>query len=168
MRGLADIVATDQARSTVLDSFVTWLAANDGWDVLRVVRPQFESPTPARLRAAADKANWTYADYQNLRSTTFQVDLPDSNDGWHKYLSSKTRKVMRWEMRKFAERGGEVIAAVAPSEIPAALDAVERLLRERWGDKEVYFAHDPSFPAPGPRDHPSARESRRRVAHGRS
>jgi len=147
MRGLADIVATDEARSTVLDSFVTWLAANDGWDVLRVVRPQFESPTPARLRAEADKANWTYADYQNLRSTTFQVDLPDSDDGWQKHLSSKTRKVMRWEMRKFAERGGEVIAAVAPSEIPAALDAVERLLRERWGDKEVYFAHDPSFRA---------------------
>jgi len=147
MRGLTDIVATNEARANVLDSFATWLAGNDEWDILRVVRPQFESQTPARLRAEASKANWAYARYANLRSTTFQVDLPNSEEGWQKHLSSKTRKVMRWEMRKFAERGGEVVAAVPPNDVPAALDAVERLLRERWGDKEVYFARDPSFSA---------------------
>ena len=80
-----------------------------------------------------------------MRSTTFQVDLPDSEDGWQTHLSSKTRKVMRWEMRKFGELGGEVVPSVAAAEIPAALDAVERLLRERWAEKEVYFARDPSF-----------------------
>jgi CelD/BcsL family acetyltransferase involved in cellulose biosynthesis len=145
MRGLSDVVSTNEARSAVLDSFADWLARNREWDVLRVVRPQFESATPARLRAEAAKAGWAYADYWNLRSTTFQVDLPDTHQGWQRHLSSKTRKVMRWEVRKFAERGGELIAAVPAGEISDSLDAVERLLRERWGDNEVYFARDPSF-----------------------
>jgi CelD/BcsL family acetyltransferase involved in cellulose biosynthesis len=145
MRGLADVVAKDEVRAQVLDSFTRWLAANSDWDVFRIVRPQFESPTPARLRAEAAVAGWAYADYANLRSTTFQVDLPDSEDGWQRHLSSKTRKVMRWEMRKFGDLGGEVVAAVDAKEVPAALDAVERLLRERWAEKEVYFARDPSF-----------------------
>jgi CelD/BcsL family acetyltransferase involved in cellulose biosynthesis len=52
---------------------------------------------------------------------------------------------MRWELRKFAERGGEVVAAVEPAEISSALDACERMLRERWGEGEVYFARDSSF-----------------------
>ncbi len=145
MRGLCDVVATDSARDAVLDSFTGWLRDNKEWDVLRVVRPQFESPTVARLRAESDAAGWAYADYANLRSTTFQVDLPDSEEGWEKHLGSKSRKVMRWEVRKFAERGGQITPTVAPEETGEALDAIERLLRERWGDGEVYFARDPSF-----------------------
>ena len=95
-------------------------------------------------------------------------DLPGGparlRGGWQKHLSSKTRKVMRWEMRKFGERGGEVVAAVAAEEIPAALDAVERLLRERWAEKEVYFARDPSFRGLIHEAIPALARTRRRVA----
>ena len=145
MRGLVDVVARDAAREAVLDSLCAWLKDEPEWDVLRVVRPQFGSTTPARLRAEASRAGWAYADYANLRSTTYQIDLPDSAEDWQSYLGSKARKVMRWELRKFAERGGEVVASVPAPEVGAALDAVERLLRERWGDNEVYFARDGQF-----------------------
>ena len=145
MRGLVDVVARDDAREAVLDSLCTWLRAEREWDVLRILRPQYESKTPGRLRTESSRAGWTYAGYNNLRSTTYQVDLPDSEDGWQAYLGSKARKVMRWEMRKLGERGGVLVAAVPAAEIGDALDAVERLLRERWGDNEVYFARDSRF-----------------------
>jgi CelD/BcsL family acetyltransferase involved in cellulose biosynthesis len=145
MRGLTDVVARDDARDAVLDSLCAWLRADSRWDVLRILRPQFESVTPGRLEREASSAGWAFADYVNLRSTTYQLDLPDTEEGWQKHLGSKARKVMRWELRKFAERGGEVVAAVPGQEIDEALDACERMLRERWGDGEVYFARDPSF-----------------------
>jgi CelD/BcsL family acetyltransferase involved in cellulose biosynthesis len=145
MRGLSDVVATDGALDQVLDSLCSWLRAEGHWDVLRVVRPQFESATPGRLQREAAAAGWEYADYANLRSTTFQVDLPESEAGWEKHLGSKARKVMRWEMRKFAERGGVIEAAVGAEELAAGLDACERMLRERWGANEVYFARDSTF-----------------------
>ena len=147
MRGLVDVVARDEARDDVLDSLGAWLRHERDWDVLRILRPQFGSPTPAHLRTDSSHAGWTYAGYANMRSTTYQIDLPDSEDGWQSYLGSKARKVMRWELRKFGERGGQLVAAVPAEEIGDALDAVERLLRERWGDKEVYFAPDSRFRA---------------------
>jgi CelD/BcsL family acetyltransferase involved in cellulose biosynthesis len=81
-----------------------------------------------------------------VRSTTYQLDLPSDADGWAKHLGSKSRKVMRWELRKFAEHGnGRIEPAESPDQVHEALDAVERLLRERWGATEVYFANDPEF-----------------------
>lgn len=145
MRGLVDVVARDDARPAVLDSFCTWLADNREWDVLRVLRPQFESTTPTHLKRVARERNWTYAGYANLRSTTYQLDLPASAEDWQGHLGSKARKVMRWELRKFAERGGTLVPAVDSVQIPAALDRIEQLLRERWGAGEVYFAGDPGF-----------------------
>jgi CelD/BcsL family acetyltransferase involved in cellulose biosynthesis len=146
MRGLVDVLARDDERATVLDGYTGWLAGRRDWDVLRIVRPQLESATPARLREQAAKSGWTYAGYSNVRSTTFQLDLPQDEEGWQKHLGSKSRKVMRWELRKFAEhRNGRIEAAVAPDAVAEALDAVERLLRERWGASEVYFANDPEF-----------------------
>ena len=146
MRGLVDVLARDDLRIQVLDSFGDWLSRSSEWDVLRVVRPQLGSPTPAVLRARAAEAGWSYAGYSNVRSTTFQLDLPDTPEGWHNHLGSKARKVMRWEMRKFAEfRNGSVDAVVSSLEIPEALDAAERLLRARWGEEEVYFVPDPQF-----------------------
>ena len=146
MRGLVDVVATDELRAQVLDSFSDWLRENRDWDMLRVLRPQFGSPTPARLRQACKRNGWTYAAYSNLRSTTYQLELPESEEGWQKHLGSKARKVMRWELRKFADfRAGEIVAAVDLAEVGHGLDNVERLLRERWGEKEVYFAPDPGF-----------------------
>jgi CelD/BcsL family acetyltransferase involved in cellulose biosynthesis len=132
-------------RDEVLESLCTWLSTCREWDVLRIERPQYESNTPGRLRTESSRAGWTYAGYVNLRSTTYQVDLPDSEEGWQAYLGSKARKVMRWEMRKLGERGGELVAAVPAESIGDALDAVERLLRERWGDNEVYFVRDSRF-----------------------
>ena len=146
MRGLVDVLATEEARPAVLDSLASWLRETREWDLLRIVRPQVGSATPARLRAAAEVVGWKYAGYSNVRSTTFQLDLPDSIAGWGKHLGSKSRKVMRWEMRKFADyRGGVIEAAVPASALTESLDAIERLLHERWGDGEVYFAHDPEF-----------------------
>ena len=146
MRGLVDVLARDDLRPAVLDSFAEWLANNAEWDVLRVVRPQHDSATPALLRARAAGSGWSYAGYSNVRSTTFQLDLPESAEGWEKHLGSKARKVMRWEMRKFTEfRNGRIEAAVAAADIGEALSAAERLLRARWGDSEVYFVPDPAF-----------------------
>ena len=46
MRGLVDVLARDDARADVLESFSAWLRKTSEWDVLRVVRPQVGSPTP--------------------------------------------------------------------------------------------------------------------------
>lgn len=147
MRGLVDLVARDAAEAQVLHSFGDWLRNDAGaWDVLRVLRPPHGSPTPAMVREAAGQAGWSYVDYRTLRSTTYQLDLPDSADGWRHHLGSKTRKVMRWEVRKFADfRGGRFEAAVADGQLPEALAAAERLLRDRWAEGEVYFSADPGF-----------------------
>jgi CelD/BcsL family acetyltransferase involved in cellulose biosynthesis len=147
MRGLVDLVALPEARAEALDGLCAWLGGDGAdWDLLRLLRPQVGSDTPARLRQEAKAAGWTYAPYRTIRSTTYQLDLPGSAEGWQKHLSSKTRKVMRWEVRKLEqERGGRIEAAVDATELPAALDGVQRLLHERWGDNETYFAADPAF-----------------------
>ncbi len=146
MRGLVDVLAREERRAFVLDGYADLLAGRSDWDILRIVRPQFESATPARIRQQAQKSGWAYADYSNVRSTTYQVDLPADEEGWQKHLGSKSRKVMRWELRKFAEHGnGRIESATTPEQMHEALDAVERLLRERWGTGEVYFANDPEF-----------------------
>jgi CelD/BcsL family acetyltransferase involved in cellulose biosynthesis len=146
LRGLVDVLAREDARANVLDGMCGWLDTHGDWDLLRVVRPQLGSATPARLEEEARQLDWRYAPYSNLRSTTFQLDLPDSAEGWQTHLGSKARKVMRWELRKFAEHGnGEIQPAVEGKAVTEALDAVERLLRERWGAEEVYFANDPEF-----------------------
>jgi CelD/BcsL family acetyltransferase involved in cellulose biosynthesis len=146
MRGLTDVLARDDRRDFVLDQYAEWLAGRSDWDILRIVRPQFESATPGRIRQQAQKSDWAYAAYSNVRSTTYQVDLPADAEGWQKHLGSKARKVMRWELRKFAERGnGRIETASTQEQVHEALNAVERLLRERWGENEVYFANDPEF-----------------------
>ena len=146
MRGLVDVLARDDQRDFVLGKYAEWLAGRSDWDILRIVRPQFKSATPGSIRQQAKKSGWAYADFSNVRSTTFQVDLPADEEGWQKHLGSKSRKVMRWELRKFAERGnGRIESASSPEQVHEALDAVEKLLRERWGAGEVYFANDPEF-----------------------
>ncbi len=146
MRGLVDVLARDDQRDMVLDGYADWLASRRDWDILRIVRPQFESGTPGRIRQQARKSGWAYAEFSNVRSTTYQVDLPADEEGWQKHLGSKARKVMRWELRKFAERGnGRIESATTTKQVHEALDAVERLLRERWGAAEVYFANDSAF-----------------------
>ena len=146
MRGLVDVLARDDQRERVLDSYATWLGGRGDWDLLRIVRPQLGSATPDRLREEAGKSGWAYAAYSNVRSTTFQLDLPADDEGWQKHLGSKSRKVMRWELRKFAEHGnGRIETAESRDQVHEALEAVERLLHERWGAGEVYFANDPEF-----------------------
>src|SRR5262245_30863660 len=146
MRGLVDVLARDDRRAAVLDGLCDWLVANKEWDVLRIIRPQVDSPTPAVVQKRAEQTGWKYVPFSNVRSTTFQLDLPDSPEGWQRHLGSKARKVMRWELRKYAEHGnGRIESAMGDAAVKEALDAVERLLRERWGDDEVYFVHDPAF-----------------------
>jgi len=146
MRGLVDVLAREDMREAVLDGLCAWLDSDSRWDVLRIVRPQVDSQTPTRIRAEAAESGWAYRAYSNVRSTTFQLDLPEGEEGWQKHLGSKARKVMRWELRKLAEHGnGRVENVTDPSATGEGLDALERLLRDRWGDNEVYFAHDPAF-----------------------
>ena len=52
MRGLNDVVTEPALRDEVLDSLCAWLVSEGRWDVLQVVRPQFGSETPGRLRRA--------------------------------------------------------------------------------------------------------------------
>jgi len=96
MRGLADVLARDDVRADVMDGFAAWLRESNEWDALRIVRPQAGSPTPARLRQESEAAGWSYRPYTNVRSTTFQLDMPADEQGWEKHLGSKSRKVMRW------------------------------------------------------------------------
>ena len=146
MRGLVDVLARDDEREMVLDGYADWLGSSRDWDIVRIVRPQVRSPMPERLRQKARESGWAYIGYSNVRSTTFQLDLPDSTEGWEKHLGSKARKVMRWELRKFAAfRNGRIEPTVAREEVPQALDAAERLLRAHWGENEVYFVPDPQF-----------------------
>ena len=146
MRGLVDLVARDDARTAVEESFADWLATNRDWDVLRVVRPQHGSTTGATLRKRAPSAGWDYAGYDNLRSTTYQLELPATVEEWDVFLRPKSRSTARREERHFVdERGGELVPVLAESQLGEGLDAVERLLRERWGEGEVYFAPDPGF-----------------------
>jgi CelD/BcsL family acetyltransferase involved in cellulose biosynthesis len=148
MRGLADMVAREQDRAAVLRSFASWLAQSRDWDLVRLVRPQFESRTPGALKEAADQNGWSYAAYGNLRSTTYQLELPKSVEEWETFQRPKTRYTARREARQFeAEMSGKLVAAVAPAELGDALDTVERLLRARWGEGEVYFAPDSKFRA---------------------
>ncbi len=146
MRGLVDVVAREDLREAVIESFAAWLAATKEWDVLRVLRIQVGSLTGPRLAARAKSAGWSYAPYSNLRSTTYQLDLPATVDEWEVFLKPKTRATARREARHFAdERQGELVPVANADQLTEGLDAVERLLRERWGESEVYFASDPGF-----------------------
>lgn len=146
MRGLVDVVADEEHRAAVLDSLCAWLRDNDQWDLLRVVRPQFGSPTPARLQELATEQGWAYAPYSNLRSTTYQVALPATADEWEQALASKTRRTLRWQTRKFAEaRDGLIEPVIETEAFSETLDALQRLLAARWGSKEVYFHGEPRF-----------------------
>lgn len=146
MRGMVDVVALDEHRAMVLDSLAGWLRDSTDWDLLRVVRPQFASTTPARIREEAARSGWAYAPYSNVRSTTYQVDLPGTTEEWEHVFTGKTRRTLRWQTRKFAElRGGTIEAALDVATFSEALDATERLLAARWGSSEVYFHADPLF-----------------------
>jgi hypothetical protein len=146
MRGLIDVVADESYRAAVLDSLSAWLRDNAEWDLLRVVRPQFGSPTPGRLRDLAKEQGWAFAPYSNVRSTTYQVTLPATVEDWEQVLASKTRRTLRWQTRKFAEaRGGLIEPIIDTAAFPEALDALQHLLATRWGNKEVYFHAEPTF-----------------------
>jgi CelD/BcsL family acetyltransferase involved in cellulose biosynthesis len=146
MRGLVDVVALDDARDGVLESFVAWLAENREWDVLRLLRVQVGSGTPGQLAAHAQMVGWAYASYSNLRSTTYQLDLPATTDEWDMFLRPKTQATARREARRYeTERQGELVPVLESDRIFEGLEAAERLLRARWGEGEVYFGPDPSF-----------------------
>jgi len=146
LRGLVDVLARADLRAEVVESYAIWLAERGDWDLLRIVRPQADSTTPEQIHRQSAKSGWAYAAYSNIRSTTYQLDLPPDDEGWAKHLGSKARKVMRWELRKFAEHGnGRIESVSSPTEVHEALDAAERLLAERWEGGEVYFTHDPAF-----------------------
>lgn len=146
MRGLVDVVAVDDERAGVLHGLAAWLANNREWDCLRLLRPQYGSATPEVLRQRSSEAHWAYVGYSNLRSTTYQLDLPPTIDEWEHHLRPKTRARARREARHFeADLGGQLVPVLPDDQLAESLDAVQRLLAARWGESEVYFASDPNF-----------------------
>ena len=146
LRGLADLVARDKDRERILDGLAHWLRTDREWQVIHINRPQVGSTTPWRLRAEAIQAGWAYVPYSNLRSTTFQVDLPQSAPEWARHLSPKNRRSLHARRRRFElARGGTLVGAVDESEIGEVLDALEVLLARRWHEREVYFRNELRF-----------------------
>lgn len=147
IRGLTDIVATDEHRGVVLDGFIDWLAdGRQPWDVLHVLRLPSGSEVPARLIRAADRNRWRVVSLTGVvRSTTYAIDLPAGEGGWRDFLGPKARHNLRTEAKRFERAGGRFERTVDPSFAAEAVAALRRLMTRRWGERELNFAPDPAF-----------------------
>ncbi len=147
LRGLADIVASDEVRAAVLDGLVAWL--RDGpqrWDVFNALRLPPASETPARLGAAALEQGWRSVSLTGVvRSTTYVIDLPPDEAGWQAFLGAKARHNMRTEANRFTKAGGAYERAADPAAAPEAVASLRALMAARWGARELDFAPDPAF-----------------------
>ena len=149
MRGLVDVLARDDAAQPVCSTACAagWRTRGD-WDLLRIVRPQLGSPTPARLkeRGRTSRLDDT-PPTRTCGRRPFSSICPDSVEGWEKHLGFKVAQghaLGAAQVRRARRRRESRRPSIRP-QAHEALDAVERLLHERWGDGEVYFAHDPEF-----------------------
>ncbi|MBA3875735.1 MAG: hypothetical protein C0498_02155 [Anaerolinea sp.] len=147
IRGLADVVATDEHRGAVLDGFAAWLGAGgQPWDVLHLLRLPVGSEMPDRLRQAAGRAGWRVVSLTGVvRSTTYVIDLPAGEEGWRDFLGPKARHNLRTEANRFVRAGGRFERTVDPSFAPEAVAAMRRLMARRWGERELDFTPDPAF-----------------------
>lgn len=147
IRGLTDLLATDEHRGPVLDGLVDWLAGGgQPWDVLHVLRLPPGSELPARLTRAADRHRWMTVSLTGVvRSTTYAIDLPAGEEGWRVFLGPKARHNLRTEANRFERAGGRFERTVHPSIAVEAVAALRRLMALRWADRELDFAPDPAF-----------------------
>jgi CelD/BcsL family acetyltransferase involved in cellulose biosynthesis len=147
LRGLADVVATDEQRPAVLESLAGWLA--DGpqpWDLLSLLRLPPGSATPKVLDAAAMDRRWRTVSLTNIvRSTTYLVDLPPDEAGWKEFIGAKARHNMRTEANRFTRAGGAFEHAAEPAAAVEAVGAIRALMTARWGERELDFGPDAAF-----------------------
>lgn len=147
LRGLVDLVAADEHRDAVLDSFTGWLR-NDGqsWDLFNALRLPPGSATPHRVTDAARDAGWRVVSLTGVvRSTTYVIDLPPDEAGWQSFLGPKARRNMRTERNRFVRAGGRFEQTSAPAIAADTVAAIRRLMTARWGDRELDFRPDPVF-----------------------
>ncbi len=147
LRGLGDVVATDDRRSAVLDSLTGWL--RDGpqaWDLLSALRLPPGSATSAALVGAAAAAGWRVVSLTGVvRSTTYVIDLPADEAGWKEFIGAKARHNMRTERNRFTKAGGSFEQGTDPAVAAEAVAAIRGLMTARWGDAELDFGPDPAF-----------------------
>lgn len=147
LRGLVDVVATDEHRAGVEASFAAWLATGpQRWDLLNLLRLPAGSTTPATITDAGETGGWRSVDLSgSVRSETWVIELPADLDGWARHLGAKARHNMRTEARRLERAGGTWEQSTDPALVEDVVAALRRLMAERWGAAEVDFAPDPAF-----------------------
>ena len=106
LRGLSDVVATDDHRAAILDSLTEWLRAGpQSWDLFSALRLPPGSGTPAAITGAAAAAGWRVVSLTGVvRSTTYVIDLPADEAGWKDFIGAKARHNMRTERNRFTKK----------------------------------------------------------------
>lgn len=147
VRGMADVVATDEHRGAVVDGLGDWLLRRHRrWDILNLLRLPPESDLVERVRRVADDAGWSATSLTGVvRSTAYVLDLPEDEAGHGAHLGPKARHNLRTEARRFERAGGWFEQTSDPAAAVEAVAAVRRLMHERWSDAELDFAPDPAF-----------------------
>ena len=147
VRGMADVVATEEHRDAVVDGLGDWLLrGHRRWDLLNVLRLPPGSDLVERVRRVADGAGWSAASLTGVvRSTAYVLDLPETEEGRGASLGPKARHNLRTEARRFERAGGRSEQTSDPAAAVEAVAAIRRLMRERWSDAELDFARDPAF-----------------------
>jgi CelD/BcsL family acetyltransferase involved in cellulose biosynthesis len=147
LRGLADVVATADQRSSVVESLGAWLA--DGpqpWDLLSLLRLPADSAVPGALDTLASSRGWRSVSLTGIvRSTTYVIDLPPDEGGWKEFIGAKARHNMRTESNRFTKAGGTFEQRTDAPVAAEAVGAIRGLMTARWGDGELDFGPDPAF-----------------------
>lgn len=147
VRGMADVVATEEHRDDVVDGLGDWLLrSHRRWDILNLLRLPPGSDLVERMRRVADRAGWSAVNLTGIvRSTAYVLDLPEDEAGWRAHIGAKARHNLRTEARRFERAGGRFEQTCDPAAAVEAVAAIRRLMRQRWSDAELDFAPDPAF-----------------------
>ncbi|MEW5989783.1 MAG: GNAT family N-acetyltransferase [Chloroflexota bacterium] len=147
VRGMADVVATDEHRDAVVDGLGDWLGrGHPRWDILNLLRLPPGSDLVEQMRFLADDAGWSAASLTGIvRSTAYVLELPEDQAGHGAQLGPKARHNLRTEARRFERAGGRFGQTSDPAAAVEAVAAIRRLMAERWGAAELDFAPDPAF-----------------------
>ncbi len=146
LRGLVDVLAQDDHREPVMDSFAAWLRSGDcPWDLLHALRLPAESSTPAQLQTLARANRWRHVCLTGVvRSDSYVLDLT-AEAGASPPLGPKARHNLRTEERRFARIGGRYEVVTDPAAAAELRDGLRRLAADRWGETEIHFRPDSSF-----------------------
>jgi CelD/BcsL family acetyltransferase involved in cellulose biosynthesis len=147
LRGLADVVTTEEHRAAVVESLTSWLrSGSQPWDLFSALRLPAGSATPTAIGAVAADARWRVVSLTGVvRSTTYVIDLPADEAGWKDFIGAKARHNMRTERNRFTRVGGSFEQRADAAVASEAVTAIRALMAARWGDAELDFGPDPAF-----------------------